>query len=45
MSLGDGKQIQSGEAKADGWGLVTLEQVRVGKGKNRIHVSSALIRN
>ena len=31
-----GPPIQQGEAKADRLGLVTLEKVRVGKGKNRI---------
>jgi len=37
-SPADGKQIQSGEATADRWGLVTLDKVRVTKGKNRISI-------
>jgi hypothetical protein len=36
--LADGKQIQSGEARADALGLVTLEKVQIVKGKNRIVV-------
>ncbi len=35
---GKTEAIQSGEATADRWGLVTLEQVRVGKSKNRIRI-------
>lgn len=35
----DGQVVQSGEAKADALGLVTLEQIRVSKGKNRVQVS------
>jgi len=38
-SLADGKEVQSGEAVADRWGLVTLEKVAVGKGKNRIKIT------
>lgn len=37
--LADGQQIQSGVARADGLGLVTLQKVRVGKGKNRIRLA------
>jgi hypothetical protein len=33
-----GKRLQGGEVKADKWGLVTLEGVRVGKGMNRLSV-------
>ena len=38
MPLGDGKEAQTGETTADRWGLVTLQQVRVGKGKNRVRI-------
>jgi hypothetical protein len=34
----DGSVVQSGEVKADAHGLVTLPDVRVGKGKNRIRI-------
>ena len=33
---GTGEVLQSGEATADRWGLLTLQKVRVTKGKNRI---------
>ncbi len=36
--LGGGPAIQRAEAKADRLGLVTLQKVRVGKGKNRIRI-------
>ncbi|MCR4416027.1 MAG: hypothetical protein NUV77_26725, partial [Thermoguttaceae bacterium] len=35
---GQTEAIQSGEAKADRWGLVTLEQVRLSKATNRIRI-------
>jgi len=35
---GSDEPIQSGEATADRWGLVTLEKVRVTKGTNRIRI-------
>jgi hypothetical protein len=38
-SVADGKRVGSGTVTADKWGLVTLEQVTVGKGKNRIVVA------
>ncbi len=38
-SLADGKVIQSGEVVADKWGLVTLTDVVVTKGKNRLVIS------
>ncbi len=38
-SLADGKVLQSGEVVADKWGLVTLTDVVVTKGKNRIVIS------
>ncbi|KPK83808.1 MAG: hypothetical protein AMJ81_07225 [Phycisphaerae bacterium SM23_33] len=37
-SVPDGKEVQSGAAVADQLGLVTLEQVKVAKGKNRIKI-------
>ena len=37
-SVADGKVVGSGEVVADEHGLVTLRQVTVGKGKNRIAV-------
>ncbi len=37
-SLGENKQVQAGRATADKYGLITLEKVQVGKGKNRIRV-------
>ena len=38
VSFESNKIIQSGEVVADKWGLITLEKVVVGKGKNRITV-------
>jgi pimeloyl-ACP methyl ester carboxylesterase len=38
-SLPHKKVIQSGEAVADQWGLITLHDITVGKGKNRIKLS------
>ena len=38
-SLRDNREIQTGSAKADKWGLVTIEKLRVAKGRNRIRVS------
>ena len=38
-SLADKREIQTGRAKADKWGLVTLEKVRVTKGRNRLRIS------
>jgi hypothetical protein len=37
-SLDDARALQSGTATADRWGLVTLEGVKVAKGKNRIRI-------
>ena len=37
-AVADGKVVQSGTAKADKWGLVTLPQVTVTKAKNRIAI-------
>jgi pimeloyl-ACP methyl ester carboxylesterase len=37
-SLGDGGEIQTGQATVDQHGLITLEKVNVTKGKNRIRV-------
>lgn len=37
-SVGDKKQVQSGDAAADKAGLVTLEKVTVTKGKNRFKI-------
>lgn len=37
-ALADGRIVQSGTATADRLGLVTLPQVRVGKGKNRLRI-------
>lgn len=34
-----GKEVQSGEVKADKWGLLTIEKLTVSKGKNRIVIS------
>jgi hypothetical protein len=34
-----GREIQSGQATADKWGLVTLKSVKVTKGKNRIRIT------
>jgi len=38
-SLRDNREIQTGSAKVDKWGLVTIEKLRVAKGRNRIRVS------
>jgi hypothetical protein len=35
-SLADGKVLDSGKVTADQWGLVTLKQITVTKGKNRL---------
>ena len=40
-SLSTNKQIQAGQVTADRQGLITLEGVRVGRGKNRIRVFSS----
>jgi hypothetical protein len=37
-SVKEGKVIQSGTAKADKWGLVTIEGLTITKGKNRISI-------
>jgi hypothetical protein len=37
-SVGDSKEVQSGTAAADKWGLVTIEKLVVTKGKNRIRI-------
>jgi len=37
-NLGENKEIQSGEASADKWGLVTLEKVVISRGKNRVRI-------
>ena len=37
-SVSDGKVVQSGEAAADQWRLVTVEKLTVTKGKNRIKI-------
>jgi hypothetical protein len=37
-SLADGSVVQSGELAADRWGLLTISQARVSKGKNRISI-------
>jgi len=39
VNEGGGKEIQSGQATADKWGLVTLKDVKVTKGGNRIRAS------
>ncbi len=36
LSRADGRQAQSGEVIADAHGLITIERLQVGKGKNRI---------
>jgi pimeloyl-ACP methyl ester carboxylesterase len=41
VPLKGGSTIQSGEAVADAWGLVTLERVIISKGKNRIKIARA----
>ena len=38
-ALASGKTVQSGKAKADRWGLVTLEAVKVTKGGNRLRIA------
>ncbi len=38
-SILDGKQVQSGEATVNELGLITLEKVTVGDGKNRLTIS------
>jgi S-formylglutathione hydrolase FrmB len=38
-AIDTGKIIQSGQVKADQWGIVTLEKVLVAKGKNRIIIT------
>jgi len=38
-SLAEGKAIQQGTVAADPWGLVTLKDVRISKGKNRIRIA------
>ncbi len=40
-SLATGKVVQTGEVQADRWGLVTLPQVIVSKGKNRVEIAAA----
>lgn len=37
-SLKDGKLVRAGTVTADKWGLVTLRQVAVGKGRNRLSI-------
>jgi len=37
--LSGNRAVQSGEATADKWGLVTLEKVAVAKGRNRIRIA------
>ena len=37
-SLAGGKVVQTGKATADRWGLVTLADVRITKGKNRLRL-------
>jgi hypothetical protein len=37
--LADGKTIGSGTVKADKWGLLTLDQVTVTKGRNRLTIA------
>jgi hypothetical protein len=39
VTVDDGREIQTGQATADEYGLVTLENVRVGKSKNRIVIA------
>jgi hypothetical protein len=36
------RPVQSGEAVADQWGLVTLERVLTGKSRNRLRISRAI---
>ncbi len=38
-SLADNKQVRTGTAAADQWGLVTLEKIVITKGKNRIAIT------
>jgi len=37
-SLADGKPLQTGQATADKWGLLTLPDLAIGKGKNRLAI-------
>lgn len=37
-AVADGRELQSGTATADEWGLVTLNAVKVGKAPGRIHI-------
>ena len=37
-SVAGGKVVQTGTAEADRWGLVTLKDVKVTKGKNRLQL-------
>jgi len=37
-AAGGSQAVQSGAARADKWGLVTLEKLRVGKGRNRVRI-------
>ena len=37
--LEGGKELQSGTAKADAWGLVTVEGLRLGKSKTRLRIA------
>ncbi|MGB2822977.1 MAG: hypothetical protein WBF17_18485, partial [Phycisphaerae bacterium] len=39
-SLADGKTIAAGTITADEWGLVTLKNVRVTKGRNRLRITA-----
>jgi hypothetical protein len=39
VSIGDGETEQSGEIVVDKRGLITLEQVRVSKGQNRLSLT------
>ena len=36
--LTTGEQVQSGQATVDAYGLVTLDEIRVQKGKHRLHI-------
>lgn len=38
-ALASGKTVQSGKVKADRWGLVTLDAVKVTKGGNRLRIA------
>ena len=39
LSIANNKDVQSGEATADQWGLLTMEKVTVTKEKNRIRIA------